>query len=162
MGNLHEVIDQLKGMSVSVVTGKLGTLTPTVYDINEAKGHAQKSGLPLRYFSPFTDSGNLRATLHNFGPGNSSDVTWTITDRLLWRHLDGGIGIEDVANNLATYLDNYIDAAKALAWSGISTANDFQITGVDVTLRGDINFPAGSGQWYVGADAVWTIEEVDP
>lgn len=161
MGYLHEMIDVLKGMSVSVTTSKSGTVTPTVYDIDEAKGHAQRSGLPLRFFSPFADTGNMRASLGEWGLGSSATITWTITDRLLWRELEGGVGLEDVADNLAQYLDNYMDAAKALEWAGVGSTNAYDVT-VEVVLRSDIIFPAAGGKMYVGADAVWTIREVDP
>lgn len=157
MGNLHALIDVIKDMSVSV-----GNVTPTVYDVDQARGYSQRSALPLRYITPFSESPMVGAVAE-FGIGNTSEITWTITDRLLWRLLSGGIGVDDVSDDLVIYLDNYIDAARALQdWSTVNTSNDIQVQGIVVTIREAINFPAGSESWYVGADAIWTITEVDP
>lgn len=155
--NLLGIIDVVKAISVTV-----GGTAITVYDVDAVRGWAQRSGLPARLFLPFTDpgAGNMRGVLGEIGIGNSSAVTWTFTDRLLYQEASGGAGVQDYSDELATYIVDYLNAAAALEdWSSITNAVAVQTVDAQVRV---INFPAGSGQYYTGVDVVWTLREDDP
>ncbi len=144
--NLNQILADVAAL---VVTD--GTLTPPVYYGATIRNSWEKANLPIRVLQP-VNFGVNEAKSQTMRPTFVLTVTWQIQDICLLRPAGMGRGLPDITVNLATYLSNYIDAARTLGALHYSRGN----------VRGTVEvleYPAGSGRFY---DAVViTIDFLD-
>ncbi|MFQ5433842.1 MAG: hypothetical protein ACE5FD_03110 [Anaerolineae bacterium] len=153
--NILAIYNVIEAMPVTV-----GSETPTVYDLAELKNGVDMSALPVRLLLPYSDVGNTAGRMADFNIGSTSTITWTILDRLLWQPVATGAGIEEFAEDIVSYIGEYLDAANTLSFSAI--ADRVNPVSIRARARADIRYPATSANVYVGVDVVWEIEEDDP
>lgn len=153
--NILAIFNTIEAMSVTA-----NTLTPTVYDLAELRNVVQPSALPARLLLPYNDVNNLSSVITDFELGNTATVSWTITDRLLWATATGGAGIEEHTEDIARYIGAYNDAVLALEWAAIDDL--VNVVSVSQRARADIQYPSGSGMFYIGVDSIWELTESDP
>lgn len=144
--NLNAILADVAAL---VVTD--GVLTPPVYYGATIRNSWEKANLPIRVLQP-VNFGVNEAKSQTMRPTFVLTVTWQIQDICLLRPAGMGRGLPDITVNLATYLSNYIDAARTLGALHYSRGN----------VRGTVEmleYPAGSGRFY---DAVViTIDFLD-
>lgn len=81
-------------------------------------------------------------------------VDWTISDVLLYRAADAGIGLADIAPILMDYVAAYMGILGPLRTSKWSVIN------VTFPIIGPLEWPGGSGKWYDGVQTQLVIREI--
>jgi hypothetical protein len=71
-----------------------------------------------------------------------------------------GMGLGDSAYDLREYASAYMTAALTLNPSSIT--DRMTMSNIRLQIRDAIEFPEGSGDFFIGAIATWTVDEDDP
>jgi hypothetical protein len=89
--------------------------------------------------------------------GNTTNLTWHITDMMLWRPADTGIGLEDIAPVLIDYAAAYAEMLRANRAMGQS-----QCHLIGARFRyGTFQYPeSDAGLWFDGCAVELDMEEV--
>lgn len=149
--NIYNHIATSAGMAVTV-----GGITPTRYGLTALPDAVEDAMLPCRLLLPMQPKGEGRdwrfAAL-----GNTAQLTWHITDLMLWRRADAGIGLEDIASVLVDYAGKYAEVLRSNRSLGQAQSH---ITGVRF-VYGTFNYPdSDQGIAYDGCAVELDIEEV--
>src|SRR5581483_11820897 len=112
--------------------------------------------LPCRILMPMDSKGEGRDYAFN-ALGNTTKVTWHITDLMLWRMSDTGIGLEDIASVLVGYAAAYAEVLRSNRAMGQAQAHLLNARFVYDTFK----YPnSDNGQYYDGVEVTLDIEEV--
>lgn len=149
---ISAIYTALQALSITV-----GSKTPTVYGLTGIPNSVVTAQLPCRILEifdnrlqtvqakPSTITGSVQPNL---------EVTWAISDLLLWTPEAQGRGIVDVASNLVAYCGLYLDMIRAHVQI-VSTA----IIEDCKPIPGIYEYPMGSGMLYFGVLSVLSIKE---
>jgi hypothetical protein len=117
---------------------------------------------PVRLLLPYGGGESMAAELlepdESLGP--NVVIRWTFSDYLLWRPVAFGMGLGDSAYDLREYASAYMTAALTLNPSSIT--DRMTMSNIRLQIRDAIEFPEGSGDFFIGAIATWTVDEDDP
>ena len=144
--------------TIAAATVTVGTTTVTALNGATLTESVESAQLPVRLILPIggqaTGSTPTPRTFANRTEGGVLVVEWTITDLLLWRGIDAGIGLSDLTPDLVTYCANYLSIVGSLRkarWS---------VTGITFPMIGGIEWPMSSNRWYSGVQAQLVIKEI--
>jgi hypothetical protein len=157
MSNIGEYQALLAAATVDYTSQFDGALTIAAYDAADLKNGIQAGALPARLLLPFAGIQNIGAVLGEPGIGNVNMITWTFVDRCLIRPWDMGLGLADIAYDIREYMAAY--GTMALA-TGFGTISD-RMNWTSVVLQASDSLEFG-GAFYLGVDALWTVDEDDP
>jgi hypothetical protein len=160
MSNIGDYQALVAALSVSFTDQQSGAQAITAKDATSLKNIVSASGTPVRLLLPYGGGENMTAEFVELRSGNVGVIRWTFSDWLLWRPVPFGMGLGDSAYDLREYASAYMTAALSLDASSISDYMAFE--DVRVQVRENINFPEGSGDFFIGAVATWTVREDDP
>jgi len=151
---LSHILDIYTTLATKTVT--VSSITPTVYGLTALPDAVEDAMLPCRLLLPMQPKGEGR-DWHFIALGNTSKLTWHITDLMLWRRADSGIGLEDIASVLVDYAGQYSEMLRANRAMGQSQAH---IVGARF-LYGTFQYPdSEQGIDYDGCAVELDIEEV--
>lgn len=141
---ISDILDAIAGITVNSVEGR--TL---------AQAGKSVSQTPVRIISPLSDKnearGAVRATL-----GGMVQVSWVITDLMLFKATKDGSGLEYNMAQLVSYLGAYVETLHASKKLGLT--NGVMIEDIDIEI-GTFQYPLFSDNFYHGAKATLTIHE---
>lgn len=123
-------------------------------DLHQVRNAYERPDLPRRLLLP--PGANEGSGVVEFTPLTFSQiqVTWRITDLLLWQAQGQGQGIAEVLPNLTAYIAAYAEMLRSLKRPTSRTA----VTGFSPAA--DVyEWPAGSNQWYWGVRCVVLVSE---
>lgn len=136
----------------AVVAG--GGVTPQTFCGSTLPAAVETASLPCRLLLAGDDQG--KGDDGNFiALGKLTQVTYQISDVLLWVATGQGIGRSGVEADLTTYTDNYLLMLRQWRNAGQSAAN---VTGFRSTI-GVANYPLGGPTFYWAAPVVVQVEE---
>lgn len=123
-----DIYDTLADFSITNVS--------VVRNIDEVKLPVRTGDLPMRILIPSTEGDvNVDGLINNV-----SVIDWQIRDLCLWAPLSAGAGIEQYAEDMVTYIKDYIDLVK----TNRNPADNCVITGVNIRMTpqpwGDSNY----------------------
>lgn len=125
-------------------------------DLHQVQNAYERPSLPRRLMLP--PGANEGSGVVEFTPlsfGNQMQVTWRITDLLLWQAQGQGMGVAEVLPRLADYIAAYAEMLRQLKRpTSRSTVTGFS-PAADV-----YEWPAGSGQWYWGVRCIVMVSEI--
>jgi hypothetical protein len=154
-------VSQLAAIVATLAAQTITVGTTTVAALVNASipDSVESAQLPTRLILPTggRQSGNVttpRTFKTSATEGGVLVIDWSITDVLLWRASNAGLGLMDVAADLTAYLAAYTTVIAPLRTSRWSVTQ-IQFSGV-----GGIEWPAASERWYLGAQAILTIREI--
>lgn len=119
-----------------------------VRNIDEVKLSVRESDLPMRILLPSTEGDINILGLDN----NILTVDWQIRDLCLWTPRLAGAGIEQYAEDMVTYIKDYIDLLKTNRNPGSNSV----ITGVNIVM---LPLPWGENDYWA-IDIALTIKEI--
>ena len=144
--------------TIAAWTITVGTVTPTVLDVDELPNTADSWRLPTRVLMPvgsFAGGGGARnqrfVTLDSI-----TNVTWTIRDLCLWRLVGRGIGYKTIMPILVEYAGLYTDAVRAERQ--MTHGAYIQAANVQPTV---LEWPDGSGRMFYAIDATIDVAELN-
>lgn len=151
---MSHILDIYSTLATKAVT--VSSITPTVYDLTKLPDEVNDTILPCRLLLQMQPKGEGR-DWHFIALGNTSKLTWHITDLMLWRRADAGIGLEDIASVLVDYAGKYAEMLRANRSMGQSQAH---IVGARF-VYGTFQYPdADEGTDFDGCAVELDIEEV--
>lgn len=150
MSVIRDIYNVLATKTVSV-----GGITPSVYDLDELPNAVEAAMLPCRLLLPMQPRGEGR-DWHFIALSTTAQLTWHITDLLLWRSTASGIGLEDIAATLVEYAGAYAEMLRANRAMGQRQAH---IVGARF-VYGTFAYPDGSDVTFDGCAVELDIEEV--
>lgn len=131
-------------------------ITPDVYNLAQLPDAVEDVMLPCRLLLPMQPRGEGRDWSF-LALGNTAKLTWRITDLMLWRRAESGIGLEDIAETLIRYAAAYAEMLRAHRSMGQTQAH---VTGARI-VYGTFNYPdSDQGIAYDGCAVELDIEEV--
>lgn len=134
----------------------VGGITPQVFDLDKLPNAIQRTELPCRLLTPMAPRGEARE-FDFIALGKLANLTWQITDLLLWRSAGSGIGLEDIAETLVLYAASYLEMLRQNRSMGQSQVH---ITGAKFTY-GVFAWPdADTAPQYHGVACEITFQEV--
>jgi len=140
MSHILDIIDGLSKMTV-------GSPAVATKDVNEVKLTLDESALPTRLLMP-----SLEGNSKYVGMGTLKHMTWQIQDLCLFARVAKGTGINQYAQAMVQYLEDYLTALK----SKRSPYANSHITGISAQMA-----PV---QWsdvtYWGVNIILTVEEI--
>ena len=160
MSNIGDYQALLAAAAVTFTNQNGDAESITAKDATALKNVALASACPLRLLLPYGGLENTSAEAGEPYIGNQQNVVWTFGDWLLWRPVSQGRGLADSAYDLREYASAYMTMALALDFSSISDLMVYQ--NIILNLYPAIEFPDGSGDFFIGAIATWTVLESDP
>lgn len=134
----------------------VGNITPTAYDLTTLPDAVESAMLPCRLLLPMESKGEGR-DLSFLALANTARITWHITDLMLWRLSDTGIGLEDIAATLVSYAASYAEVLRANRAFGQAQAHL-----LSASFRyGSYRYPdSDAGLLFDGVEVQLDIEEV--
>jgi hypothetical protein len=158
MSNIADYQALVAAMSVAFTSQDSTAIALTAKDATALQNAWDAADVPVRLLMSAGMSAEMIEPDDTMGPNVA--ITWTFEDVMLWRHLPLGEGLNDSTYDLREYVTAYMTAAYALEQTGITD----RITkdSLIVNTVGQYNFPAGSGEFFTGAVATWTVTEDDP
>ena len=147
-----DIYDTIAALSITV-----GSVTPTVLDVDELPNTVDTDRLPTRLLMPLGSIATGGAREMRFVTLDSiTNVTWVIRDLCLWRPVGRGIGYKTIVPTLIEYAGKYLDALRA----------NRQMTHTAYVQRADIQprvieWPESSGKWYYAVDATIEVAELN-
>lgn len=134
----------------------VGGVTPQAYDLAALPDAVESAMLPCRLLLPMDTRGEGR-DLSFLALANTMRLTWHVTDLLLWRLGDTGIGLEDIAATLVGYAGAYAEVLRANRAFGQAQAHL-----LSASFRyGTYRYPdTDGGLLYDGVEVTLDIEEV--
>lgn len=150
---LAAIYAAIAGASISV-----GSVAVTALNGSTLTESVESAQMPVRLILPVggtaTGSTPTPRTFANRTEGGVLVVDWTITDLLLWRGIDAGVGLSDLSPNLISYCGSYLSIVGSLRTSRWSVSN------ISFPVIGGIEWPISSNRWYSGVQASLTIREI--
>ena len=149
--SLLDIYQAVAGWAVQL-NGK----TVAVRGLSELKNQVTSADLPLRMLVPYGrwwDVGGEDLTFVAFR--DMSRLTWTVRDMLLYKPVRQGLGLEDIASDLAEYTAAYVDQVTAnrqltnTAW----VAEAFVMPGV-------YEWPLHGNTFYWGVECLLRVDEI--
>lgn len=154
MSNVLSLYSTLASKGVSVTVGE-ATITPTAYSLERLPDVVEPAMLPCRLLLPMGPRGEGR-DFNFIALGKTTTVTWHLTDLMLWRMADTGIGLEDIAAILVGYAGAYAEMLRANRAMGQTQCHIVSARFSYATFRyPDTEF----GQLYDGVECSIDIEE---
>jgi hypothetical protein len=151
MSFILDIYTHLAGMDVAV-----NGITPTAYDLDQLPDVVEPAMLPCRILLPMDSKGEGR-DFSFIALGKTSEVTWHITDLMLWRTSDTGIGLEDIASVLVAYAGAYAEVLRSNRAMGQSQVYLVNARFVYDTFK----YPnSDNGQLYDGVEVTIDVKEV--
>jgi len=151
---ISAIYDALYNMDVTV-----NDTTPTPYALTGTPNKGNSADTPMRLLLAVDGSGDGKSidfkTLGTPGVNDTIEMTWALTDLMLWKPMAQGQGVRSVASDLIAYAAAYVNA--------IRTNRNLTTRASVVNLRitpGVFEYPAGSGSYYYGVQSVLTILEI--
>jgi hypothetical protein len=136
----------------------VSAITPTVYGLTALPDEVNDAMLPCRLLLPMQPRGEGR-DWHFVALGQMTKLTWHITDLMLWRRADAGIGLEDIASVLVDYAGQYAEMLRRHRSLGQAQAHIISARFVYGTFRyPDVEGDAGVD--FDGCAVELDIEEV--
>lgn len=162
MSNISDYQALVAAMSISFTSQAGRSIALTAKDATSLKNAYDDADTPVRLLLPFGGGEGMSAEVlepdESFGP--NFYIRWTFSDVLLWRHIPIGEGLGDSAYDLREYAAAYAVAAEAMEQTGIT--DRMTKTSVNIQVRDLLNFPEGSGNFFIGAVVTWIVTEDDP
>lgn len=151
MSDILAIYTHIAGMAVSVAA-----ITPATYDLPALPDAVEPSMLPCRLLLPMDSKGEGRD--YSFlALANTTRVTWHITDLLLWRMSDTGIGLDDIAAVLVGYAAAYVEVLRRNRAFGQTQSHLLSAR----FAYGAYRYPdSATGTIYDGVEVQLDIEEV--
>ncbi|MCA9940554.1 MAG: hypothetical protein KC418_18075, partial [Anaerolineales bacterium] len=144
---MSQLLDVYAALAAQVVT--VDGVDVPADDLHQVRNAYERPDLPRRLLLP--PGANEGSGVVEFTPLTFSQiqVTWRITDLLLWQAQGQGQGIAEVLPNLTAYIAAYAEMLRSLKRPTSRTA----VTGFSPAA--DVyEWPAGSNQWYWGVRCV--------
>lgn len=152
MSQIAVIYSNLAAMTVTV-----GSVTPTMYSLASLPKTLDTVQTPCRVLDP--SYGPDTARFGFIGHGDTvADTYWTITDLLLWRAQGQGVGPLAVAADLASYVGNYLDAARSKRALVPGLSVEWQSIQPEISFA--LEWPRGTGRFFYGVVMTLTILEV--
>jgi hypothetical protein len=157
MSVLRDIYRFVAGTSVSFASPTQAEIVqPAVRDLDTLRNSEASAELPLRLLLPVSQlDGNAFAFPTYCG---SAELTWNITDLLLWRALAQGFGLTDAAEDLVLYAAAYADAVLTMRDGLPESLDTISITNARIQ-PGVFEFPKGSGVRYLGVECTLMFTE---
>jgi hypothetical protein len=141
--------------AIEALTVTVGTVTPTVLDVDELPNSLETAQLPARLLLPV-------ATFDQSAEGSLSWVTlkgltrvrWRIRDLCLWRPVGQGIGLRTIMPILVQYCGLYLDEMT----DNRDIMDGAHLDPVRIEPRA-VEWPEQSGKYYWAIDAVIEVSE---
>lgn len=142
--------------TLATKTVTVSGITPTIYGLTALPDAVEDAMLPCRLLLPMQPRGEGR-DWHFIALGKTVQLTWHITDLMLWRRSDAGIGLEDIASVLVDYAGQYAEMLRSNRAMGQEMAH---IVGARF-VYGTFQYPdSEQGISYDGCAVELDIEEV--
>lgn len=130
--------------------------TPTVRDLDALRNSEPSAELPLRLLLPVSQLDGSAFTFPTYC--GSAELTWNITDLMLWRAIAQGMGLTDAAEDLVLYAAAYADMVLDMRNGLPENLNTIDLTNARIQ-PGVFEFPKGSGVRYLGVECTLTFTE---
>lgn len=156
MSVLRELYRHVASVAVAFESPTMGAIAPAVRDLDALRNSESSAELPLRLLLPVSqlDGGAFGFPTYC----GTAELTWNITDLMLWRAIAQGMGLTDAAEDLVLYAAAYADAVLAMR-DGLPEA----LVSMDLTNAriqpGVFEFPRGSGVRYLGVECTLVFTE---
>lgn len=157
MSVLREMYRHIAATPVSFDSPTMAEIvTPTVRDLDDLRNSESSAGLPLRLLLPVSQLDGNAFTFQTYcGAG---ELTWNITDLMLWRTMAQGIGLTDAAEDLVLYAAAYASMVSEMRNGLPENLNTVDLTNARIQ-PGVFEFPKGSGVRYLGVECTLTFTE---
>lgn len=152
-----EIYDLIESMPVSYVDKNGATVTPTVYNIDNAPNSFQTAQLPCRVLVALGDNGQSMSL--DIGPGSEVTAGYTLSDIFLLETVARSEGPYIQSPVLMRYAKAYADAI-AQYWQYPSQIENQVLTTTATITPGRFNLPVGSDTWFYGVRCDFTISEL--
>lgn len=157
MSQLRTIISTLAAQDVTITVDGSPVVIEAL-DLSSLPDTADSWRFPTRLILPTGGRANGELQqVRTFKSGGSPGVLvvdWTISDLLLYRAADAGVGLSDAAPILIDYVAAYMGILGPLR------TNKWSVTNVTFPIIGSLEWPAGSNRWYDGVQAQLTIREI--
>lgn len=157
MSALRGVYRFVAGTDVSFESPTMAQIvTPAVRDLDALRNSEASSELPLRLLLPVSQLDGSAFAFPTYC--NSAELTWNITDLMLWRAVAQGVGLTDAAEDLVLYAAAYADAMLAMRGRLPEALISVDLTNARIQ-PGVFEFPRGSGVRYLGVECTLNVTE---
>lgn len=96
--------------TIGSITVSVGAVTPSVRNYNQQSNSLNSADCPIRIIQV------IGASLASDGKfvalGKLQKISWTVTDRLFWKPVSQGAGLEEFAGDLVAYIAAYLEAVR--------------------------------------------------
>lgn len=158
MSVIREIFTALAAKSIEVPSSKAyGTKTPQVFDLHQLPPVPDTAHLPARWLLPFGVAPVQARDLHFIALGNTTKLTWQISDLLLWRSVQLGQGLASDAGDLVVYAGRYADMLRTFR-KPVQSSQTY-IESVNIAI-GIYEYPVQSQKFFYGCSVVLNIPEV--
>jgi hypothetical protein len=146
------IYDTIAGLSITV-----GTVTPTVLDVDDLPNNADSWRLPTRLLLPLgAFSGGGARDMRYVTLDSITNVTWTIRDLCLWRTVGQGTGYRSIMPTIVEYAGKYLDQLRANRQ--MTHTAYIQRANVTPTI---VEWPEQSGRYFYAIDATIEVAELN-
>lgn len=154
---MSHILDLYAALATKVVTIEVDgqPITPTVYGLDKLPTNAEHAMLPCRLLLPMQPRGEGRDYRFN-AMGPTAELTWRISDLMLWSVEGQGIGLEDIAPVLVGYAGEY---AEMLRTNRSMDQAQCHLIGARF-VYGTFEYPEQSGTTFLGCACELDFEEV--
>lgn len=118
--------------------------------LDELREYQPSAHLPCRLVLPFGRQRAIDRLAFDLGRSGPSVTQWQVTDLLLYSAVAEGEGLNEAAEPLVAYRDDYAAMVLALRQTLDSC---YEVQGVDLN-SGPVQW---GGDWFWGVEAVWTV-----
>jgi hypothetical protein len=158
MSEIRDIFTALAAKTIQVESSKAyGTVTPQIFDLHQLPASAESAKLPARWLLPFGVFPTEAREYHFVALGSTTKVTWQISDLLLWRSVELGLGLSSDAVDLVNYAGLYADMLRTFR-RPVANSQTY-IESVNLAI-GIYEYPAQSGHFFYGCSCVFHIPEV--
>lgn len=152
---MGDLVDIINAIADSVIVMPDGTAVKC-YRLNEAKSAVSGGHLPVRIILPPGADGNNAVEGFEYVSYGRAQVTWRVTELMLWSAVASKGAVRNVWGQLVEYIDAYVShfAARSLRNpTGGSLITGFQ------PQAAVLEYPQGSGNEYHGVQMTLLVTE---
>ena len=152
MSEITSIYTALEAVTVTTTGGD----TPTVYGLDDLKQSMESADMPCRLLLPVGDDTRGEGRDAQFvSIGTTMTVDWIVSDLMLWKATEQGLGLREFAPELVDYCGKYLDAMRSFK----CPSSNSSLSGVSM-IPGIYEWPSMSNKYYSGVLCQLTIHEV--
>jgi hypothetical protein len=158
MSVLRAVFTALAAKSITV-SGSVsyGNVTPRVFDLHELPANPDSARLPARWLLPFAAFPTEARDVHFIALGTTTQVTWVLSDLLLWRATELGLGMASDSVDLVNYAGLYADMLRTFRQPVVTGRVWVESASIAI---GIFEYPSQAGRFFYGCSCIPNIAEV--